>query len=186
MNPFWVFVVVLVVGLLLRRVGRSSSGRPSLVCPYDLSQPPPGSPVVVSVASGDEISFSVDVHNTPYEVVCDLLGDPREGRVERPTRVRVSRDYSVLSSTSIRVDTVDGRLVGHVSSTEAAVACILIGKIMADLPAHHPEVADRPLVIDANAQVAGQWSASDGFMLGSLSRLTVIVKDPAEIDLLSS
>lgn len=186
-SVFWVFVVVLAAGLLLKRLGRErSSRRPALQCPYDLTEPPPGPPVVVSVAFGHEISFSVQIDNVPHERVGALLGEPVEGRVERPVPVLVARDYAVRSTASIRVDTVDGQPIGYVPVAEAAVPGILIGKIMADLPAHHPEVADRPLVIRATAQVAGTWTKHDGSLTPSLASLVVMVKDPAEIDVIES
>ena len=186
-SVFWVFVIVLAVGLLLKRAGRKvSSRRPTLQCPYDLTEPPPGSPVLVSVAFGHEISFSTQIDHVPDEIVRELLGTPAEGRVERPIQVLVARDYAVRSTASIRVDTSDGRPIGHVPTLEAAVPGILIGKIMTDLPAHHPEVADRLLVIRATAQVAGAWTNRDGSLTPTLSSLVVMVKDPAEIDVIES
>jgi hypothetical protein len=92
-------------------------------------------------------------------------------------------------SEEVRVETVDGDLIGVVKRESAQFAATLFSQIQASLSASVKELSGKSFVFEVNANIVGEWSEDEdesgkSFISAEFSELNLKIKAPisAEVD----
>lgn len=146
--------------------------------------------VIVKLKTGSEVIIPVHTYKMAIETGSKLAGKSKpDEEFDKSVKTRVSLISQVKGSEEVRVETVDGDLIGVVKRESAEFAANLFIQIQGSLIVSVKELAARSFVFEITANIVGVWSEDEdengkSFIYADFSDLNLKIKAPisAEVE----